>query len=516
MSRRVLSKSEQKSIRDKRNQNKKEILSLIESMSDEELDENLESILKIVLEKFQMTYQHALNGKSFERIKLSLIRKTSFLDKYRNRGFSPKLMTRVYYVINTKSEIIRCQSPNCRNVPNNEYLKDISPVHPQNFFHCDTFCAQQNPVVIEKIQSAKEENHTTTKDLVQRQKERCKAKYGVESYFQTEEFKASRLQTWESHGYDHPMHSDEIKKKMGDRLEEQYGPGIRSNWQIPAVQEKLKKNNQTKYGVDYPMQSKELHDIMHQNSNETKMRQYYNDVVLNFNTADPVFSENDYINADRTNIKNPPYFKWRCKKCGREFIQRLWLYEQPRCLVCDPLLYDSTTSKFEKEVYEEIVKSNALGYVIAYEQMENWSTLRNRKQLDVICFRDNDPIIAFEMNGIYWHQKSFKGKTYHLDKTIECEKLGIKLVHIWEDEWVNHREDVIKLIQYVMTHDEVSDEFIYSNEERQFVSRDKFNRCWNFSGYDLICESDPVKQKRIADDRSFDVYDCGRLILKKQ
>ena len=51
MSRRVLSKSEQKSIRDKRNQNKKEILSLIESMSDEELDENLESILKIVLEK---------------------------------------------------------------------------------------------------------------------------------------------------------------------------------------------------------------------------------------------------------------------------------------------------------------------------------------------------------------------------------------------------------------------------------------------------------------------------------
>lgn len=46
--------------------------------------------------------------------------------------------------------------------------------------------------------------------------------------------------------------------------------------------------------------------------------------------------------------------------------------------------------------------------------------------------------VAIEYNGIYWH--AFKDKNYHLHKTEECEKLGIRLIHVWEDLWLSKKE----------------------------------------------------------------------------
>ena len=45
--------------------------------------------------------------------------------------------------------------------------------------------------------------------------------------------------------------------------------------------------------------------------------------------------------------------------------------------------------------------------------------------------------IAFEYDGIFWHSELFKDKTYHLEKTIACEHKNIRLIHIFEDEWLN-------------------------------------------------------------------------------
>lgn len=45
---------------------------------------------------------------------------------------------------------------------------------------------------------------------------------------------------------------------------------------------------------------------------------------------------------------------------------------------------------------------------------------------------------------MFWHNcdKPYAGKTtpamYHYSKSIECSKLGIRLVHIFEDEWANN------------------------------------------------------------------------------
>ena len=52
--------------------------------------------------------------------------------------------------------------------------------------------------------------------------------------------------------------------------------------------------------------------------------------------------------------------------------------------------------------------------------------------------------IAIEYNGVIWHSEKFgKDKNYHLKKTELCEKQDIRLIHIFEDEWLVH-EDIVK------------------------------------------------------------------------
>ena len=49
--------------------------------------------------------------------------------------------------------------------------------------------------------------------------------------------------------------------------------------------------------------------------------------------------------------------------------------------------------------------------------------------------------LGIEYNGLLWHSEKFgKNKKYHINKLNECNKQGIKLIQIYEDEWVNHRK----------------------------------------------------------------------------
>ena len=52
--------------------------------------------------------------------------------------------------------------------------------------------------------------------------------------------------------------------------------------------------------------------------------------------------------------------------------------------------------------------------------------------------------IAFEFDGLYWHNEINKpDKNYHLNKTEECSKKDIQLIHIFEDEWI-YKQDIVK------------------------------------------------------------------------
>ena len=100
-------------------------------------------------------------------------------------------------------------------------------------------------------------------------------------------------------------------------------------------------------------------------------------------------------------------------------------------------------SKAEIEI-AEYVRSLYDGEVIT----NNRNMLTGHKELDIYI---PSLKIAFEYDGMIWHSDRFRiDSNYHLDKTEECLKQGIKLYHVFEYEWINKREIVKRKIEQIL------------------------------------------------------------------
>lgn len=107
----------------------------------------------------------------------------------------------------------------------------------------------------------------------------------------------------------------------------------------------------------------------------------------------------------------------------------------------------------ENEI-SEFIKS--LGFEV---ETSNRKMLDAAKEIDIFIPSKN---IAIEFDGLYWHNESKnKDKNYHLSKTEECEKKGIRLIHIFEDEWTYKQEIVKSRLKAILG---VSDEKIYARK----------------------------------------------------
>ena len=70
-------------------------------------------------------------------------------------------------------------------------------------------------------------------------------------------------------------------------------------------------------------------------------------------------------------------------------------------------------------------------------QQRNHTILKG-KELDIFI---PSLKIGIEYNGLRWHSEEFgKDHRYHLNKLNKCNEQGIKLIQIFEDEWINHRK----------------------------------------------------------------------------
>lgn len=90
-------------------------------------------------------------------------------------------------------------------------------------------------------------------------------------------------------------------------------------------------------------------------------------------------------------------------------------------------------SKWEDELSEWILKQ---GIVV---QNSVRDIIKNN-EIDI--FLPNYRI-GIECDGLYWHSDKFRDKNYHLDKTMKCREKDIRLIHIFEDEWI-YKKDILK------------------------------------------------------------------------
>lgn len=99
-------------------------------------------------------------------------------------------------------------------------------------------------------------------------------------------------------------------------------------------------------------------------------------------------------------------------------------------------------SKGEDEIAEYI--RTTFGYKISQRDR---SVLKPR-ELDIYV---PDRKIAIEYDGLIWHSEMYKKEmtNYHLSKTDECKKNGIRLIHIFEDEWIEKPQIIKSMLRNI-------------------------------------------------------------------
>ena len=123
----------------------------------------------------------------------------------------------------------------------------------------------------------------------------------------------------------------------------------------------------------------------------------------------------------------------KCRKCGKEFVTNNLSYVH----------YDKIYCKYcsdEYKDYKPAVKIYELLNSIGVEYIKNDRSIIHPYELDIYIPSKS---LAIEINGNFWHSEFCgKDKDYHINKTRLCDKVGIKLIHIYEDEIANKWEIV--------------------------------------------------------------------------
>ena len=96
------------------------------------------------------------------------------------------------------------------------------------------------------------------------------------------------------------------------------------------------------------------------------------------------------------------------------------------------------TSKAEIEIRDYVI---SLGL-----EVEPNVPILGRQHVDILIPELNTGI---EYNGLFWHGEKNKkdAKEYHLNKFLKAKEVGIRLIQIFEDEWVHYRPKVEEILR---------------------------------------------------------------------
>lgn len=122
-----------------------------------------------------------------------------------------------------------------------------------------------------------------------------------------------------------------------------------------------------------------------------------------------------------------------CLRCDKEFESRVY-YITNGWSLC-PFCTKHVKSKAQDDLVSFICDIKDIQITV------NSRSIIHPYELDIYLPEYN---IAIEYNGLYWHSEdNIQDKNYHLNKLLLCEKKGIRLIQIFEDEWL-YRQHIVK------------------------------------------------------------------------
>ena len=278
------------------------------------------------------------------------------------------------------------------------------------------------------------------KKIKEKRKETCLKKYGTKTPSESDEIKIKIKKTnIKKYGFNSPLQNIEIKQKSLDTLNQNYG--VLSPLNSDIILEKIKKTKKQKHGdenfnnrekftktmlekynVKHPIQNQKIKQKITNTLNKTIMEKYL-DFYSEYEVLNLDLDEKKYLmKCDKNHIFDISYSLLASRRKTNTII----------CTTCNPI--DKSISGLELELVN-FIEEKYDGKIITSDR-----TILDGKELDIYL---PELKLAFEFNGLFWHNELHKDSKYHLNKTNECEKQEIHLFHIYEDDWI-YKKTIIK------------------------------------------------------------------------
>jgi hypothetical protein len=220
-------------------------------------------------------------------------------------------------------------------------------------------------------------------------------------------------------GYKHPLQDPDILNKRNETIKNKYG-----TLDLLHI-DKTIQTNIDKFDDKNPMKNKNISKKV-----SKSLKKLFTDRQIDKLKKFDI----ELIKYDSNN----QYYTIFCKKCNTETIvagtslnSKIRADYDP-CVICNPYI-PSYVSKKEIELNEWLIS-------IGEKTQNNVKTFVKNTELDIYL---PDRKIGFEFNGLYWHNEIHKDEHYHIEKSEKFMDNGIKIIHIWEDEW-DTKQHIIK------------------------------------------------------------------------
>jgi len=235
-------------------------------------------------------------------------------------------------------------------------------------------------------------------------------KYGVKNVFQNENIKDTIKESYlKNLGVDHPSKSINIQNKRNNTNLEKYG--FTCSLLNKEVKEKSEKVCLERYGVKNPFQTGK--GQLTKKKNQIEKYKELGLINISGGTYDMICDKGHPFK-----IKSDIFF-------NRLKMKTIF------CTVCNPI-GDYHRSGLESQLSDFIFNN--------YDSIIELNKKFSYQEIDIYL---PDLKLAFEFNGVYWHNELRKENKYHLNKTEFCESKGIKLIHIYEDDWI-YKQEIVK------------------------------------------------------------------------
>lgn len=137
-------------------------------------------------------------------------------------------------------------------------------------------------------------------------------------------------------------------------------------------------------------------------------------------------------------VEDNYWINMQCEKCNTKFTFSRQIFRSSTkdgkqiCPTCNPRL--TGKSLLEQEVFDFVKSLNSTA-------IANDRHALSGKEIDVFI---PELKLGFEFTGLYWHSEKQNPENKHLLwKTQFASKLGIQIITIFEDEWLN-KKDIVK------------------------------------------------------------------------